>query len=184
MKLSNYQESVKKSVAICSKSARKNDEYYLQKLDNIFNKTEKFSFNFAAACFGSLWYIYRKMYGLAAIIAIIKTILIVISLVINWQIQKMPFVEIAVIEFAVSAFVGFTGNLSYYKFINKNQKKIKPDYYSAVLKKWKLLIFLFVATVIYTVMISFGAKYIIDILGLVRQFILAILMRSQSVKTP
>ncbi|MDR3180037.1 MAG: DUF2628 domain-containing protein, partial [Holosporaceae bacterium] len=163
MKLSDYQKSIKESIA----ASPQNDEYYLQKLDDIFNNKERFSFNFAAACFGSLWCIYRKMYGLAAITALIKTILlIVIPLAISRPIHGAMVVAV---EIAISLFLGFTGNLFYYKFISKKQKEIKPDYYSAVLKKWKLLVYLFIIATTLTLIFGFRFIFVIPMCQAIQQ---------------
>lgn len=45
-------------------------EYYLRKLEKIDNK-EYFTFNIYAFFFGIFWFIYRKMYAEAAIIAVV-----------------------------------------------------------------------------------------------------------------
>jgi len=120
-------------------------EYYENQLKK-FETNGKCSFNFWAGFFGMSWFVYRKMYLQAIIIAIVLFIISIISAIFlqlyNTNDSSNETYNILIIYIISFITLGFIGNTSYIKksikvvneFINKNgQEDINP----AVIKNIK-----------------------------------------------
>jgi hypothetical protein len=138
VKLNDYQKSILD--VICKKSGQtcKSDTYYLNRLNDIYEGNKVFSFNWAAALFGPLWFIYRKMYLCVLALLCLSGFsipLLSIPSILDYKLLEAlgkRYIALQLFAFLASCIVyGYAGNICYYSFIGKKSKQNMHNNYSA-----------------------------------------------------
>ena len=99
-------------------------EYYIPKFHGFRDEGNMFSFNWSALLFGAYWMAYRKMYAIAAVMAVVSIII--------------PFLGIGLLSLALLIFNGVLGNYLYMKDIDRRTQKaldMDPEQRDAYIEK-------------------------------------------------
>jgi hypothetical protein len=147
-KLSSYQKSILDVIYKKTGQTCKHDTYYLNRLNDIYEGNKVFSFNWAAALFGPLWFVYRKMYLCTFVFFLGFIFLFDIgfqehTLALIWCSFDHVWPGVLGEEYrywnivrqfdtlAYCIVYGYAGNICYYSFIGKKSKQNMHNNYSA-----------------------------------------------------
>jgi len=99
-----------------------NTQYYLKIFRDYEDNGTKEPWNWAAAIFGVYWFAYRKMFRRARIFFALYVVITALQIVI---IANSMFFPISVVfELGMFLYFGYTGNHSYYLYVNRTIKNI------------------------------------------------------------
>jgi membrane associated rhomboid family serine protease len=163
-KLNDYQKSILD--VVCKKPGQtcKQDTYYLNRLNDIHEGNRVFSFNWAAAIFGPIWFVYRKMY-LCAFTFIFGSALLsgigfnsVILSIFGYECME-ALGENHYGNLISIIIYGYIGNICYYGFISKKSKQLVCDNYSAT--HTPLFMVLYLVVVLLLIVLLVAASYCI-----------------------